>query len=85
MLLQIVSYYTDTLKKSPDALKYLEARGLKSSEMIDHFHLDFANRTLGYPLCRRKNRAAVAELRGRLHNLGIYRERAGHEHCLTAP
>ena len=25
LLLQIVGYYNDTLKKSPDALKYLEA------------------------------------------------------------
>ena len=44
LLLQIVGYYTDALKKSPDALKYLEERGLKSSEMIDHFHMGFANR-----------------------------------------
>jgi DNA primase len=78
LLLQIVSYYTDTLKKSPDALKYLEARGLQSSEMIDHFHMGFANRTLGYGLPE-KNRVAGAELRGRLQKLGIYRE-SGHEH-----
>ena len=31
LLLQVVSYYNETLKKSPEALKYLEARGLKSS------------------------------------------------------
>ena len=78
LLVQIASYYTDTLKKSPDALKYLEARGLKSSEMIDHFHMGFANRTLGYGLPE-KNRVAGAELRGRLQELGIYRE-SGHEH-----
>jgi DNA primase catalytic core len=78
LLLQIVSYYTDALKKSPDALKYLEARGLKSSEMIDHFHMGFANRTLGYGLPE-KNRVAGAEMRGRLQKLGIYRE-SGHEH-----
>jgi DNA primase catalytic core len=78
LLLQIVSYYTDTLKKSPDALKYLEARGLKSSEMIDQFRLGFANRTLGYGLPD-KNRVAGAEMRGRLQKLGIYRE-SGHEH-----
>jgi DNA primase catalytic core len=78
LLLQIASYYTDTLKKSPDALKYLQARGLQSSEMIDHFHMGFANRTLGYGLPE-KNRVAGAELRGRLQKLGIYRE-SGHEH-----
>jgi DNA primase len=47
LLLQVVSYYNDTLKQSPDALKYLEARGLQSSEIIDRFRLGFANRTLG--------------------------------------
>ena len=72
------SYYTETLKKSPDALKYLEARGLKSSEMIDRFQMGFANRTLGYGLPD-KNRVAGAEMRGRLQKLGIYRE-SGHEH-----
>ena len=78
LLLQVVSYYQETLKQSPDALKYLESRGLKSAEMIDHFRLGFANRTLGYRLPD-KNRVAGAELRGRLQKLGIYRE-SGHEH-----
>ena len=78
LLLQIVSYYHETLKQSPDALKYLEARGLKSSEMIDRFQMGFANRTLGYRL-QPKNRVSGAELRGRLQKLGIYRE-SGHEH-----
>jgi DNA primase len=78
LLLQVVSYYQETLKQSPDALKYLESRGLKSGEVIDHFHLGFANRTLGYRLPD-KNRLAGAELRGRLQKVGIYRE-SGHEH-----
>jgi DNA primase catalytic core len=78
LLLQVVSYYQETLKQSPDALKYLESRGLKSAEMIDTFRLGFANRTLGYRLPE-KNRLAGAELRGRLQKLGIYRE-SGHEH-----
>ena len=78
LLLDIVSYYNDTLKQSPEALKYLESRGLKSSEIVSHFRLGFANRTLGYRLPA-KNRAAGAEMRGRLQQLGIYRE-SGHEH-----
>jgi DNA primase len=78
LLLQVVSYYNETLKTTPEALKYLGGRGLKSSEMIDRFHLGFANRTLGYRLPE-KNRVAGAELRGRLEKLGIYRE-SGHEH-----
>jgi DNA primase len=78
LLLQVVNYYHEILKQSPDALKYLESRGLKSSEMIERFRLGFANRTLGYRLPR-SNRETGAELRGRLQKLGIYRE-SGHEH-----
>lgn len=78
LLLQVVDYYNETLKQSPEAMKYLESRGLKSSEMIDRFRLGFANRTLGYRLPE-KNRAAGAQMRGRLQKLGILRE-SGHEH-----
>ena len=65
LLLQVVGYYHETLKETPEALKYLESRGLKSSEMIDRFRMGFANRTLGYRLPE-KNRVAGAEMRGRL-------------------
>lgn len=78
LLLEIVDYYSRTLKQSPEALKYLASRGLQSSEMIDRFRLGFANRTLGYGL-EEKNRVAGAEMRGRLQRLGILRE-SGHEH-----
>jgi DNA primase len=78
LLMQVVDYYTDTLKQSPEALKYLSSRGLTSPEMIDRFKLGFANRTLGYRLPA-KNRAAGAEMRGRLQTLGVLRE-SGHEH-----
>jgi DNA primase catalytic core len=78
LLMQVVDYYSDTLKQSPEALKYLSSRGLTSPEMIDRFRLGFANRTLGYRLPA-KNRAAGAEMRGRLQTLGVLRE-SGHEH-----
>ena len=78
LLLRVTGYYHESLKNSPEALKYLAGRGLKSSEMIDHFHMGFGNRTLGYGLPR-KNRQDGAELRGRLQKLGILRE-SGHEH-----
>ena len=65
VLLQVVDYYHETLKQSPEALGYLEGRGLTHPEMIDHFKLGFANRTLGYRLPD-KNRKAGAEMRGRL-------------------
>ena len=78
LLLQVARYYHETLKQTPEALKYLSRRGLTSSEMIEHFQLGFANRTLGYGLPQ-KNRVAGAEMRGRLQKLGILRE-SGHEH-----
>ena len=77
-LAQVVAYYHEQLKQSPEALGYLEKRGLRSSEMVERFRLGFANRTLGYRLPA-KNRKAGEEQRGRLTRLGILRE-SGHEH-----
>ena len=78
LLRQVIGYYHETLKESPDALEYLTKRGLGSDELIDRFQLGFANRTLGYRLPA-KNRKAGGEIRGRLQRLGILRS-SGHEH-----
>lgn len=78
VLLDVINFYHETLKQSPEALQYLEKRGLKSAEMIERFKLGFANRTLGYRLPM-KNRQAGEELRGRLQKLGVMRG-SGHEH-----
>jgi hypothetical protein len=78
LLQRTVDYYHATLKQSPDALAYLKKRGLDSAELIDHFKLGYANRTLGYRLPE-KNRKAGADIKGRLQALGILRE-SGHEH-----
>lgn len=77
-LLEVVDFYHETLQSSPEALAYLESRGLGDMELIGHFRIGFANRTLGYRLPH-NNRKAGAELRGRLQRLGILRE-SGHEH-----
>ncbi len=69
---QVVAYYHETLKQSPEALAYLESRGLRSAEAIDHFQLGFANRTLGY-------RLPGPKARERLQRLGVLRK-TGHEH-----
>ena len=78
VLRQVVDYYHETLKQSPEALKYLQGRGLEHPEMVSHFRLGFSNRTLGYRLPE-KDRKMGAEIRGRLQRLGILRE-SGHEH-----
>jgi len=78
VLRQVVDYYHATLKESPEALKYLQGRGLEHPEMAAHFRLGFSNRTLCYRLPE-KNRKDGAEVRGRLQRLGLLRE-SGHEH-----
>jgi DNA primase len=78
VLQEVTDYYHATLKQSPEALRYLQHRGLEHPEMIDHFRLGFSNRTLGYRLPG-SNRKEGAETRGRLQRLGILRE-SGHEH-----
>ncbi|MBX9644175.1 MAG: toprim domain-containing protein, partial [Novosphingobium sp.] len=78
LLAQVVDYYHETLKASPEALAYLKARGLDHPELIERFRLGYANRTLGLRLPE-KNRKAGADIRGRLERIGIYRT-SGHEH-----
>jgi DNA primase len=78
LLLQVVDYYRLSLKQSPEALAYLQSRGLNHSELIDHFKLGFANRTLGLRLPD-KRRVEGAQIRARLERLGVYRA-SGHEH-----
>lgn len=78
LLERVVEFYHKTLKKSPEALAYLQKRGLTSPEIIDRFRLGLANRTLGYHLPQ-SNRVTGADMRGRLQRLGILRE-SGHEH-----
>ncbi len=78
LLGDVIDYYHETLKQSPEALAYLEQRGIADAEAIDTFKLGFANRTLGYRLPQ-ANRKAGAALRGQLQHLGIIRS-SGHEH-----
>jgi DNA primase catalytic core len=78
LLNQVTTYYHETIKQSPEALAYLESRGLGNSELIDRFKLGYVNRTLGYRLPE-KNRKAGAQVRGKLQEVGIIRS-SGHEH-----
>lgn len=78
LLRSVIDAYHATLKQSAEALAYLTKRGLSHPEVVDHFRLGFANRTLGYQLPAKQVKAG-AELRGALQRIGIYRE-SGHEH-----
>ena len=78
LLDQVIDFYHTTLKSSPEALEYLENRGLGSMELIEHFRLGYANRTLAYRLAPKQYKAG-AEMRTALQRVGILRD-SGHEH-----
>jgi DNA primase len=73
LLAQVIGFYHDALKQNPEALAFLEAKGLVHGELIDRFRLGLANRTLGLRLPE-KNRKAGAEIRSRLERIGLYRQ-----------
>lgn len=87
LLTSVVEYYHQRLKQSPQALEYLQTRGITSSEAIDTFQIGFVDRTLGLRLPYKQIKAG-AEIRERLKRIGILREKSGHEHlrgCVTFP
>ncbi len=78
VLQQVIDYYHQTLKQSPEALAYLTKRGLDNVELINYFKIGYANRTLGLRLPQ-KNRKAGEAMREQLKRIGLYRE-TGREH-----
>jgi len=78
LLNQVINHYHQCLLQSPEALAYLDKRGLKNKELINHFKLGFSNRNLAYRLSPRKVKAGN-ELRTQLQEIGILRK-SGHEH-----
>ncbi len=50
LLNQVINYYHEILKQSPEALDYLQSRGLNHPELITTFKLGYANRTLSHRL-----------------------------------
>jgi len=86
LMKQVIDYYHERLLQTPDALAYLEKRGLKNDELIERFRIGFADRSLGLRLPM-KNRAEGEAIRTRLQKLGVIRE-SGHEHfngSITVP
>ncbi|MGH6997270.1 MAG: CHC2 zinc finger domain-containing protein, partial [Phenylobacterium sp.] len=78
LLAEVIGFYHQTLRESPDAIEFLERRRIAHPEAVERFRLGYANRTLGYRLPQR-NRVAGADIRGRLQRLGVLRS-SGHEH-----
>jgi len=86
LLAQVITFYTATLKQTPEALEYLRRRGITNPEVIDAFRLGFSDRSLGLKLPPKQNKAGAA-IRDRLQRLGVLRD-TGHEHfrgSLTVP
>lgn len=86
VLAQVLDHYHRRLKASDEALGYLRQRGVTNSQVIDHFRVGYADRTLG-PMIPSKQVKAGRELRERLVALGVYRG-SGHEHfngCVVFP
>ncbi len=86
---QVVGYYHERLKSQPPealARAYLARRGLNSDELIEHFQIGFADRSLGLRLPESSRKEGEA-FRSRLTQLGLWRD-SGHEHfngCIVVP
>lgn len=78
LLLQTVDYYHKTLKETPEAIAYLEKRGIYSPEIIDKFKIGYSNRSFGLNLPVKQVKSGL-EIRTRLQKLGLFRD-SGHEH-----
>jgi DNA primase catalytic core len=78
LLNQTVGYYHERLLATAEAAEYLAARGLAHPELVAHFKLGVADRTLGLRLPE-KNRKAGADIRAQLQKIGLIRD-SGHEH-----
>jgi len=86
LMAQVIDYYHRRLKESPEALAYLQKRGIGGNDAIDHFKLGYADRTLGLRLPDKQHKAGAA-VRQRLEKLGLYRD-TGREHfngCVVFP
>jgi DNA primase catalytic core len=78
LLNQTVGYYHERLLATTEAQTYLAGRGLAHPELVAHFKLGVADRTLGLRLPE-KTRKAGADIRARLQKIGLYSD-SGHEH-----
>ena len=78
LLNQTIDYYHQRLLATSEAAAYLKARGLTHPELLATFKLGVADRTLGLRLPE-KTRKAGADIRARLHKVGLIRD-SGHEH-----
>jgi DNA primase len=81
LLGQVVDFYHQTLKTSPEALDYLRRRGVTDDQALDHFRIGYCNRSLGQHVPD-KNDETGRRIRERLERLGLVHGR-GHEYFIN--
>jgi DNA primase catalytic core len=80
LLNQYADFCHELFKTTAEPKEYVAKRGISSEELVAHFKLGYANRTLGLRLPNVKSKAGLA-LRTRLQDLGVLRA-SGHEHLV---
>jgi DNA primase len=80
LLNQYADFCHELFRTTAEPKEYAAKRCIASDELVSHFKLGYANRTLGLRLPNVKSKAGLA-LRTRLQDLGILRA-SGHEHLV---
>ncbi|MEO8380810.1 MAG: CHC2 zinc finger domain-containing protein [Acidobacteriota bacterium] len=89
VLASVVGYYRARLNTTdaPEAVRYLERRGIWNEEAIARFSVGFSDRSIG-GLLPNPDLKQGKEIRARLAEVGIYRADTGREHfngCVVFP
>lgn len=80
LLNQYADFCHELFRTTAEPKEYVAKRGISSDELVSHFKLGYANRTLGLRLPNVKSKVGLM-LRTRLQDLGILRA-SGHEHLV---
>lgn len=86
ILNNVAAYYHERLQQSPQAMEYLQSRGILNEKTVTRFRIGFVDRTLPKTLPRHDGKPG-GEIRQRLKSVGILRT-SGHEQlrgCVVAP
>jgi len=76
MLKMAMKFYHQSINSNARATDYLEERGIFNDEVINHFSLGFADRTLGLRL-QKLSKAEEETSRGTLQRLGLFKPKGG--------
>ena len=86
LLARVVDFYHQKFLNRPEAMQYLQKRGVFHPEAVKRFRIGYADRTLGYRLPPQAT-AAGRTMKAQLQRVGILRK-TGHEHltgCVVFP